>query len=154
MAVLLGYGLMLYVILTLQPLQQKQRQERAFEHAITTIKRSHAAIHSQAPHSHSDKSIDPDLLQQVLGQLSSYNLAICMHPKGVESELVTPVLTDNDLGENTPSILLACEKFVNPGSASVLQGSDLAKYSVESGVIELHGEPWTLHLLEIGRAHV
>ena len=147
MAVLLGYGLMLYVILTLQPLQQKQRQERAFEHAITTIKRSHAAIHSQAPHSHSDKSIDPDLLQQVLGQLSSYNLAICMHPKGVESELVTPVLTDNDLGENTPSILLACEKFVNPGSASVLQGSDLAKYSVESGVIELHGEPWTLHLL-------
>ena len=146
-AVLLGYGLILYVILTLQPLQQKQRQERAFEHATTTIRQFDTAILSADAESPSGKSVDPDLLQQVLGQLSSYRLAICMHPKGVESELVTPILIDKALVEKTPAILLACERLIKSELTSALHKSDFAQYSVESGEVDLYGAIWEMHLV-------
>ena len=63
MAVLLGYGLLLYVNLTLQPLQQKQRQERAFEHAKTILRDSESSILRDDSGSSSGQSIDTKLLQ-------------------------------------------------------------------------------------------
>ena len=148
MAVLLGYGLLLYVNLTLQPLQQKQRHERAFEHAKTILRDSESSILRVDLDSPSGQSIDSKLLQEVLGHLSSYRSEICLHPKGGDRELVTRALIGNNFIDQNPEIRLACERFSQSGSTPIIYGSDSGQYSVESGEIKLHGEAWQMYLVD------
>ena len=148
LSVLFGYGLFLYVILTLQPLQRKQRQVMTFDHVKTTLQKSEPLLIGTNPKSSSQKSIDLQSLQRVLSDLSSYRLAIWMHPIGIPGDFVIPTSTSNTFFQKVPSLRNATKNISKSELGPIVYSVNSRHFALDSSEIQFHGKTWKIHLVD------
>jgi len=148
MAVMLGYGLLLLFSVQLPAEQRRQSQIQALKYAKTILRESKDSILDTDPSTTSRSSIDPLLLKRVLSDFSSFRLALWMHPKGFEEGLVMPDKISNALLLRSPALRYLEDNQLYSRFGPVLLSTDSDHYYLTKDQIRLHGNTWSLYLLE------
>ncbi|MFL0751139.1 MAG: sensor histidine kinase [Prochlorococcus sp.] len=148
MAVMLGYGLLLLFSVQLPAEQRRQSQIEALKYAKVTLREAKDSILHVDSVSGSGSSIDPLLLKRVLSNLSSFRLALWMHPKGFEAGLVMPEEMTNALFVDSPALDYLANNQHYSSFGPVLLSADSGYYYFTKDQIRLHGNTWSLYLLE------